>query len=75
MCIRDRYLKSLTSLPFKKNRNMKKVILLFAIILFFQSNAQIKVLFDATKSEMAGNADWVIDADSKTCLLYTSRCV
>ena len=45
---------------------MKKVILLFTIILFFQSNAQIKVLFDATKDEMAGNADWVIDADSKT---------
>lgn len=25
--------------------------------------AQIKVLFDATKAETAGNADWVIDAD------------
>lgn len=45
---------------------MKKIVLIFTIILFFQSNAQIKVLFDATKSEMAGNADWVIDADSKT---------
>ncbi|PQJ08814.1 hypothetical protein CJD36_022435 [Flavipsychrobacter stenotrophus] len=27
------------------------------------SNAQIKILFDASKAEMAGNADWVIDAD------------
>ncbi len=25
--------------------------------------AQIKILFDATKAEAAGNADWVIDAD------------
>lgn len=27
------------------------------------AKAQIKVLFDATKSETAGNADWVVDAD------------
>ena len=27
-------------------------------------NAQVKILFDATKAEMAGNADWIIDADS-----------
>jgi len=26
-------------------------------------NAQIKILFDATKAETAGNADWIIDAD------------
>lgn len=44
---------------------MKKILFLFSIILFFQTNAQIKILFDATKSEMAGNADWVIDADNK----------
>ena len=25
--------------------------------------SQVKILFDATKAEMAGNADWVIDAD------------
>ncbi len=34
------------------------------IILSFHSNAQIKILFDATKAETAGNADWVIDADT-----------
>ena len=28
------------------------------------SNAQIKILFDASKAETAGNADWVIDADA-----------
>ena len=36
------------------------IILIFAV---FLTNAQVKVLFDATKAEMASNADWVIDAD------------
>ena len=31
-----------------------------------RSNAQVKILFDATKAEMAGNADWVIDYDATT---------
>ena len=30
---------------------------------FINAQAQTKILFDATKAEMAGNADWVIDAD------------
>ena len=30
----------------------------------FSGVAQVKILFDATKAEMAGNADWVIDADA-----------
>ncbi len=38
-------------------------ILIF-ILLSFSSRAQIKILFDATKAETAGNADWVIDADA-----------
>ena len=29
-------------------------------------NAQVKILFDATKGEMAGNGDWVIDYDATT---------
>ena len=39
--------------------------LLFVFILFisFYSNAQ-KILFDATKGETAGCADWIIDADA-----------
>ncbi|HOS47696.1 MAG TPA: hypothetical protein PLG57_03620, partial [Bacteroidia bacterium] len=28
------------------------------------SYAQTKILFDASKAEAAGNADWVIDADA-----------
>ncbi len=31
--------------------------------MLFGANACAQVLFDATKAEMAGNADWVIDAD------------
>ncbi|MEA1847587.1 hypothetical protein U9K52_01575 [Chryseobacterium sp. MHB01] len=43
---------------------MKKIITLITLICVVHlSNAQIKILFDATKAEMAGNADWVIDAD------------
>ena len=49
-----------------------KYILLFAfIILSVNTNAQIKILFDASKAESAGNADWVIDADLHN--LYTGR--
>ena len=43
---------------------MKKYI--FSILFVccsINSQAQIKILFDATKAETAGNADWVIDAD------------
>ena len=45
---------------------MKKILSVFTLIVFLSTNAQIKILFDATKAEMAGNADWVIDADSKS---------
>jgi hypothetical protein len=41
----------------------------YFLIIFFLGIAsgiygQIKVLYDATKAEMAGNADWIIDADT-----------
>ena len=44
---------------------MKRLLLslLFAVFAF-STSSQTKVLFDATKHEMAGNADWVIDADA-----------
>ncbi len=32
------------------------------MVLCFHASAQTKILFDATKAETAGNADWVIDA-------------
>ncbi len=40
---------------------------LLIIIIIPHSNAQaVHILFDATKGEMAGNADWVIDYDQST---------
>lgn len=38
-------------------------VLLFLFIVSLSLKAQTKILFDATKAETAGNADWVIDAD------------
>ena len=36
------------------------------LLLSVTGNGQVKILFDATKAEMAGNADWVIDYDQTT---------
>ncbi len=41
----------------------KFILSIFLLISTYFSNAQVKVLFDASKAETAGNADWVIDAD------------
>lgn len=44
-----------------------RIIVLFVITTVFQikfAQGQIKILFDASKAEAAGNADWVIDADA-----------
>ncbi len=48
---------------------MKKQITLFILGILILSitnrcRAQIKILFDATKAEMAANADWLLDADT-----------
>jgi len=37
--------------------------LFLLLVLNHNAFSQIKILFDATKAESAGNADWVIDAD------------
>ncbi len=48
---------------------MKKIIGITLALFIFQnkhlaqSAGQIKILFDCTKAETAGNADWVIDSD------------
>ncbi len=39
------------------------LFLIFCLFLSTEAFPQIKILFDATKAESAGNADWVIDAD------------
>ncbi len=38
-------------------------LFIFSFIVLAATQAQQKILFDATKAETAGNADWVIDAD------------
>ena len=43
---------------------VKKVLIIFCLFLNAQVYSQsIKILFDASKAEMAGNADWIIDSD------------
>ncbi len=45
---------------------MKRLLLLSFcfIVCIVTPRAQVKILFDATKAETAGNADWIIDADA-----------
>jgi hypothetical protein len=50
---------------------IKKFFLLFFLIVGFTTHSQVKILFDATKAQMAGSADWVIDAEAHN--LYTSN--
>jgi hypothetical protein len=43
---------------------MKKLMIaMIFCVVAFPAFTQVKILFDATKAETAGNADWVIDAD------------
>jgi hypothetical protein len=43
---------------------LKHSIIIFFIFCWCSSQAQIKILFDASKAQSAGNADWVVDANS-----------
>lgn len=46
-------------------KSMRGIIVLALLSISFNSNAQnVKILFDASKAESAGNADWVIDASN-----------
>ena len=49
-----------------KPKFMRKLLLFISVLFSIQSQAQtIKILFDASSAQMAGNADWVIDADTR----------
>lgn len=48
----------------QKTKQMKQTIFFILILFNVTIQAQIKVLFDATKAETANNADWIIDADN-----------
>lgn len=52
--------------------NFYKSVLLLLLIVSFSSKAQNKILFDATKGEMSGNGDWVIDADTHNIFFSSS---
>lgn len=54
---------------------MKKILLVALVFISLYTNAQTKILFDATKAEMAGNADWIIDADLHNLGLSTGPSV
>ena len=41
----------------------KSLFLILLSVIYLNSFAQTKILFDATKAETAGSADWIIDAD------------
>lgn len=51
-------------LPLKKQMTMFKSTLFLFILCITSSGFAQKILFDATKAEMCGNADWIIDADA-----------
>ena len=54
----------------------KKIYLSIFFVLgaAFAADAQVKILFDATKGEMSGNGDWVIDYDQTNLGVGSSGC-
>lgn len=56
--------------------NIFKVVAFVVIVISaMDSRGQIKILFDATKAESAGNADWVIDADIRNIDWYPNALI
>lgn len=53
----------------------KLLLSVFFIVCLLNNNAQVKILFDATKAQTAGNADWVIDADLHNLNWNPNACV
>ncbi len=55
---------------------MRTIIVLTLLSITFNSSAQsVKILFDASKAESAGNADWVIDANSHSLGFFNGPAV
>ena len=63
------YFKYYKALSNQNSYTMKNTTVILIILLFTYLNSpvllaqKVKILFDATKAETAGNADWVIDSD------------
>jgi hypothetical protein len=49
-----------------------KIVFTFLVLNSYVTIAQNKILFDATKAEMAGSADWIIDADANNIYFSSS---
>jgi hypothetical protein len=45
---------------------MKYFVLFLTILCYSSIHSQTTILFDASKAQMCGNADWIIDADNHT---------
>ena len=57
-------------------KSIKSIIVLTLLSITFNSSAQsVKILFDASKAESAGNADWVIDANSHSLVFFNGPAV
>jgi hypothetical protein len=56
-------LKSINYKTVKKNMKYAFITFFLSISILYNSVAQVKILFNASKAESAANADWVIDAD------------
>jgi hypothetical protein len=54
---------------------MEKIIAVLLIAVSISSFGQTKVLFDASKAQMAANADWIIDADQRNISCTTGPAV
>lgn len=52
-----------------------KFIFIFSFFISLHVKAQVKILFDATKAQTAGNADWVIDADLNNMSWNPNACI
>lgn len=55
-----------------KIKNQKLLVVVLLIISITIKAQNTKILFDATKAEMAGSADWVIDADTRNIFFSSS---
>jgi hypothetical protein len=55
-------------MKFSRSTSFRNTFLIVFMMLFssIYSHGQVRILFDATKGEMAGNADWVVDYDQTT---------
>lgn len=55
-----------------KFKYQKLVVVLLLLISITTKAQNTKILFDATKAEMAGSADWIIDADTHNIFFSSS---